>query len=63
MNFSAKYGYPFCDKLNDFETSHDYFIQYNSLREEKKDWLEKLREDLVKKFIPTNLGNEIFDRV
>ena len=63
MSFLAKYRCPFCVKLNNSETVHDDFMQCNSLREEKKDWLAKLREALVKQFNPPNLRDVILDRV
>ena len=63
MNFSAKYRCPYYDKPNESEPVHNYYLRYNSLREEKKDWIAKLRESLVKHHTPPNLRKEILDRI
>ena len=55
MNFSAKYRCQYYDKPNESEPVHNYYLRYNSLREEKKDWIAKLRESSVKHHTPPNL--------
>ena len=63
MNISAKHRCPYCDKEQDRNTEHDYFLQSNSLRKEKKKWIDKLRAALSKNFTPPNLRETILKRV
>ena len=63
MNFTSAHRCPYCDITQNQNTDHDHFLQCNSLRNEKKKWIETLRTALSKSFTPPNLRDAILDRV
>ena len=63
MNFSLEHRCPYFNKEQDRNTEHDHFLQFNSLREEKTKWIDKLRAVLSKNFTPPNLREAILERV
>ena len=63
MNFSTERRCPYCDKEQYMNTEHDHFLQYNSHREEKTKWIDKLRAALSKNFTPLNLREATLERV
>ena len=63
MNFSSEHRCPYCDTPQNQNTTHDHFLQCNSLCLEKKKWIENLRIALSQYFIPPNLREAILDRL
>ena len=63
MNFTSEHRFPYCGMPQNQNTMHDHFLQCNSLRREKKKWIENLRTALSQHFTPPNFREAILDRL